>query len=61
VGRPGSALYVEGPGGEVRQGTATLFVGNTAESQGFAFQSYRSDDFEAFFAVIICDIILPSM
>jgi hypothetical protein len=55
-----ASVYIRTTGASDDTFSATLFVGNTAESQGFAFQSYRSEDYEAF-AVILCDIILPTL
>ena len=54
------SVYIRTVGPSSTTFSATLFVGNTAESQGFAFQSYRSEDYEAF-AIILCNIILPTI
>ena len=54
------SVYIRTVGASDATFSATLFMGNTAESQGFGFQSYRSEDHEAF-AIILCDIIIPTL
>lgn len=52
------SVYIRTTGASDVTFSATVFVGNTAGNQGFGFQSYRSEDYEAF-AIILCDIIIP--